>query len=142
MQFLQYRGSHTELTPSPPVVLDDPMADIRTKRVWDPHEPGDGARFLVDGRWPPGVRHDSLRIVLWVRDAAPGSKLMKWFRRHPDDWPSFKTRYFKELDQNPAGWEALARQARLGTVTLIYSMRDRRHNNAVALAEYLNSRGQ
>jgi len=116
------------------------VTDIRTKRAWDPHEPSDGARFLVDGRWPPGVRHDSLRIVLWVREAAPGRKLMKWFRRHPDNWREFKARYFEELDGNPAGWEPIARQARLGPVTLIFSMRDRRHNNAVALAEYLSDR--
>ena len=113
------------------------MADIRTKRAWDPHESRDGARFLVDGRWPPGVRHDSLRIVLWVREAAPSRKLMKWFRKNPKKWRDFKARYFEELDGNPAGWEPIARQARLGPVTLIYAMRDRHENNAVALAEYL-----
>ncbi|NNL12191.1 MAG: DUF488 family protein [Acidimicrobiia bacterium] len=116
------------------------VVDIRTKRAWDRHEASDGARFLVDGRWPPGVRPDSLRIVLWVRDAAPGGKLMKWFRRHPDEWPEFKRRYFDELDADPVGWEPIARQARLGPVTLLYAMRDRRHNNAAALAEYLTDR--
>lgn len=116
------------------------MERIRTKRVWDPHESSYGARFLVDGRWPPGVRHDSLRIVLWVREAAPGAKLMKWFRRHPDDWREFKKRYFAELDADPAGWEPIARQGRLGPVTLIYAMKDRRHNHAAALAEYLTDR--
>jgi uncharacterized protein YeaO (DUF488 family) len=121
-------------------VLDGAVADIRTKRAWDAHEPGDGARFLVDGTWPPGVRHDSLRIVLWVRQAAPGRKLMKWFRRHPDDWEEFRERYFAELDASPSAWEPIARQARLGPVTLIYAMKDRRHNNAAALAEYLTSR--
>ena len=116
------------------------MVDIRTKRVWDPHEPKDGARFLVDGRWPPGVRHDSLRIVLWVREAAPSNKLMKWLRRHPDEWATFRSRYFSELDDAPQGWEPIARQAGLGPVTLIYAMKDRRHNNATALAEYLSKR--
>ncbi|MGI9611012.1 MAG: DUF488 family protein, N3 subclade [Acidimicrobiia bacterium] len=38
------------------------------------------------------------------------------------------------------GWEPIARQARLGPVTLIYAMKNRRHNNAVALAEYLADR--
>lgn len=113
------------------------MADIRTKRVWDPHHSDDGARFLIDGRWPPGVRHDSLRIVLWVREAAPSRKLMKWFRANPRKWAEFKDRYVEELDANPTGWEPIARQARLGPVTLIYTLRDRRHNNAVVLAEYL-----
>lgn len=115
------------------------MADIRTKRVWDSHESSDGARFLVDGRWPPGVRHDSLRIVLWVREAAPSRKLMKRFRRS-GNWREFTRDYFEELDANPAGWEPIARQARLGPVTLVYAMKDRRRNNAVALAEYLSER--
>lgn len=116
------------------------MVDIRTKRVWDPHEPTDGARFLVDGRWPPGVRHDSLRIVLWVREAAPSKKLMQRLRRNPDEWTRFRTSYFSELDDAPQAWEPIARQARLGPVTLIYTLKDRRHNNATALAEYLSKR--
>ena len=116
------------------------MADIRTKRVWDPHESGDGARFLVDGRWPPGVGRDSLRIVLWVRDAAPSRKLMRWFRHNPGEWKAFKSRYFAELDDNPGGWEPIARQARLGPVTLVYAMKNRQYNNAAALDEYLQKR--
>lgn len=116
------------------------MLDIRIKRAWDPPDSEDGARFLVDGRWPPGVRHDSLRLVLWVREAAPSRRLMKWFRRHPEAWGEFKERYFAELDANPAGWEPIARQARLGPVTLIYTLKDRRHNNAAGLAEYLTER--
>lgn len=120
--------------------LDGGVPDVRTKRVWDPHEPADGARFLVDGRWPPGVRHDSLRIVLWVRDAAPSRKLMKTFRANPGKWDEFKASYFAELRENPNGWEPIARQAQLGPVTLLYAMRDRRHNNAAALAEFLTSR--
>ena len=113
---------------------------IRTKRVWDPHESSDGARFLVDGRWPPGVRHDSLRIVLWVREAAPSAKLMRSLRKRPKEWEAFRRAYIAELDANPAGWEPILRQARLGPVTLLYALRDRRHNNAVALAEYLTGK--
>ena len=116
------------------------MPDIRIKRAWDPHESSDGARFLVDGRWPPGVGHDTLRIVLWVRDAAPSRKLMKRLRRHPEEWDEFRRSYFAELDADPAGWEPIARQARLGPVTLIYAMRGRERTNATALAEYLSDR--
>lgn len=114
------------------------MPDIRTKRVWDPHEAKDGARFLVDGRWPPGVRHDSLRIVLWVRDAAPSRKLMKLLRR--GEWSTFTRRYIEELEGSPAGWEPIARQARLGPVTLLYAHRDRQRNNARVLADFLTRR--
>ncbi|MEE9472432.1 MAG: DUF488 family protein [Acidimicrobiia bacterium] len=114
------------------------MPVIKSKRVWDPHDAGDGARFLVDGRWPPGARHDSLRIVLWVREAAPGVKLMKWFGGRADRWSKFRTEHFAELDGDPSGWEPIARQARLGPVTLIYASKIRQQNNAVALADYLN----
>ena len=113
---------------------------IRTKRVWDPHESSDGARFLVDGRWPPGVRPDSLRIVLWVRDAAPSTKLMRSLRKRPTEWESFRRSYIAELDADPAGWEPILRQARLGPVTLLYALRDRQHNNAVVLADYLTEK--
>ena len=113
------------------------MVDIRTKRVWDDHESSDGARFLVDGRWPPGVRHDSLRIVLWVRAAAPSRKLMRRLRKDPSQWEQFRRAYVAELEADPDGWEPIARQARLGPVTLLYAHRDRRRNNAVALAEFL-----
>ena len=116
------------------------MVDIRTKRVWDPHESADGARFLVDGRWPPGVRHDSLRIVLWVREAAPSRRLMRRLRKGPGAWNAFLRDYFAELEADPDGWEPIARQAGLGPVTLLYAHRDRRHNNAVALAEFLRAR--
>ena len=114
------------------------MPAIKTKRVWDPHDAADGARFLIDGRWPPGARHDSLRIVLWIREAAPSRKLMKWFGGQAGRWSEFKSKYFSELNQNPGAWEPIARQARLGQVTLIYASKNRKHNNAVALAEYLN----
>ncbi len=113
------------------------MVDIRTKRVWDPHESSDGARFLVDGRWPPGVRHDSLRIVQWVREAAPSRKLMRRLRKDPGEWDLFRRDYFAELRADPDGWEPIARQAKLGPVTLIYAHRHRRRNNAVALADFL-----
>jgi uncharacterized protein YeaO (DUF488 family) len=30
--------------------------EIRTKRIYDPADPADGARVLVDRIWPRGVR--------------------------------------------------------------------------------------
>ena len=63
---------------------------------------------------------------------------MKRLRAGRESWADFKADYFKELDAHPLGWEPIARQARLGPVTLLYAMRNRRHNNAIALAEYLS----
>jgi len=33
---------------------------IRIKRAYDPPEPGDGLRFLVDRLWPRGKRKEEL----------------------------------------------------------------------------------
>lgn len=117
------------------------MADIRIKRVWDPFEPTDGSRFLVDPRWPPGVDGDALRIVLWIREVAPSRRLEKWWKKNQADWTGFVERYRAELDQIGA-WEPIARQARLGPVTLIYASRDREHNHARVLAEYLAGKAE
>jgi uncharacterized protein YeaO (DUF488 family) len=115
------------------------LTAVRTKRVWDPFSPDDGARFLVDPRWPPGVQHDSLRIVLWIREVAPSPSLQKWFKQNRSDWDGFRERYRDEL-MAMADWEPLVRQARLGPVTLIYAARDRIHNHAVVLADFITER--
>ena len=115
------------------------LPDVRTKRVWDPFSPEDGARFLIDPRWPPGVQHDSLRIVQWIREVAPSRKLEKWFKMNRSDWDVFRDRYREELGAM-SDWEPLVRQARLGPVTLIYTSKDRNRNHALVLADFITER--
>ena len=33
--------------------------DVRTKRVYDPADPGDGRRVLIDHAWPRGVTREA-----------------------------------------------------------------------------------
>ncbi len=35
---------------------------IRLKRAYDPPEPGDGLRFLVDRLWPRGKKKEDLKL--------------------------------------------------------------------------------
>jgi uncharacterized protein YeaO (DUF488 family) len=63
--------------------------------------------------------------------------LRKWFSHDPDKWAGFRSRYFRELDSRPEAWHPIASAARRGTVTLVYSSHDTRHNNAVALQQYM-----
>lgn len=115
-------------------------ARIRVKRVYQPPEPGDGARFLVDRLWPRGFRRDSLQLAGWLKDAAPSDALRKWFAHDPGRWEEFKRRYFAELDRKPEAWRPLVEAAGKGPLTLVYSARDAAHNNAVALRAYLEAR--
>jgi uncharacterized protein YeaO (DUF488 family) len=110
---------------------------IQVKRAYDPQDTGDGVRFLVDRLWPRGVTKENLKIDGWLREAAPSDDLRKWFGHDPDRWEEFRQRYFLELDDKPATLEPIRKAAQQGDVTLVYSARDKEHNQAVALKEYL-----
>lgn len=113
------------------------MSEIRLSRVYD-HDPhGSGRVFLVERLWPRGVRRDALTIDGWCKDAAPSTELRKWFSHDPAKWTEFRRRYTAELDANPDAWQPLAAAARRGRLTLLYSSRDREHNNAIVLRDYL-----
>ncbi|MEU7814240.1 DUF488 family protein [Pseudonocardia sp. NPDC049154] len=113
---------------------------IRLSRVYD-HEPDPGSRsYLVDRVWPRGVRRDDLEPADWAKDVAPSPELRKWFGHDPERWEEFRRRYFAELDARPQAWRPLLDAARSGTLTLLYGARDRDHNNAVALRDYLAAR--
>jgi uncharacterized protein YeaO (DUF488 family) len=112
---------------------------IKLKRAYDPPKPSDGLRVLVDRLWPRGVSKSSARIDLWLKEIAPSSALRKRFCHDPSRWSTFRERYSRELDKNREAVEQLLDQAHGRTVTLVYGAKDKEHNNAVALKEYLES---
>lgn len=112
---------------------------IVVKRVYDPPEPSDGTRVLVDRLWPRGVTKERARVDLWLKEVAPSNQLRTWFGHDPAKWDDFRRRYMAELE-SVEGQAALARLrelARQGPVTLVYAARDAEHNDAVALQELL-----
>ncbi|WP_211197573.1 DUF488 domain-containing protein [Pyrinomonas methylaliphatogenes] len=114
---------------------------IAVKRVYEESEPEDGARFLVERLWPRGIKKESLRIDAWLKDVAPSDELRRWFKHDPAKWSEFRRRYFAELESHPEAWRQLLELVRRGErVTLLYSARDREHNNAIALKEFLEAR--
>jgi uncharacterized protein YeaO (DUF488 family) len=113
---------------------------IMLKRAYDPISRSDGTRLLVERLWPRGVAKQKLQIEAWLKDVAPSTELRKWFGHDPDKWNEFRKRYRRELDSHPEAWRPIVAAARRGPVTLVYSSHDERHNNAVALQEYLEAR--
>jgi uncharacterized protein YeaO (DUF488 family) len=115
-------------------------AEVAVARVGDrPTAPG-RAYLLVDRIWPRGVARAALPHDAWLRDVAPSDALRKWFGHDPARRDAFGQRYRAELDANP---EAVARAldwCRRGPVTLLFSARDRTHNQAVVLRDYLRER--
>ncbi len=109
---------------------------LKLKRAYEPAEPGDGRRVLVDRLWPRGVSKAEARIDDWLKDVAPSTALRKWFGHKPERWTAFRERYREELKANPAV-ETLRQIIAEGHTTLVYGAKDTEHNQAVALAEYL-----
>jgi len=107
------------------------------KRVFEPRVEGDGKRVLVDRLWPRGVSKEKHGDALWLKDIAPSSELRNWFDHRPERWVQFCSRYNAELDLKPALVAELRALRRRGRVTLLYSARDEDHNQAKALALYL-----
>lgn len=113
---------------------------IWTRRIYDDPGPQDGRRILVDRLWPRGVARAEARIDAWLKDLAPSDDLRRWFGHDPARWDVFRQRYFAELDQAGEAMTQLRDWAGQGRLTLVYAARDRAHNNAIALRDYLRER--
>ncbi|MCE2510025.1 MAG: DUF488 domain-containing protein [Alphaproteobacteria bacterium] len=117
------------------------MPKIRVKRIHEPAAKTDGHRLLVDRLWPRGISKDKAALDDWMKEIAPSTKLRQWFGHDPKRWDGFRRRYAAELDQQPERVAEIRNLAAKRRVTLLYSARDADHNQAVALAEYLEGKG-
>jgi len=114
--------------------------DIRTKRVYEPINPQDGVRILVDRIWPRGLTKADVQADLWLKEFAPSTALRKWYRHDRSKWKKFKRRYVLELDAASEAIERCFYNLAKKRVTLLFSARDVECNQAIALKEYLHSR--
>jgi uncharacterized protein YeaO (DUF488 family) len=81
---------------------------------------------------------DKAKVDLWLKEVAPSDDLRKWFSHDPKKWKEFKKRYENELK----GKQELLHKMKQAekekrTVTILYSAKDEEHNQAVALAAFL-----
>ncbi len=114
---------------------------VRIKRAYEPAEPGDGYRILVDRLWPRGVSKAEARLDEWAKELAPSPGLRGWFGHDPERFAEFRLRYRDELTPRTEELDEVRRRARRGPVTLVYGARDTQHNGAVVLGELLTASG-
>ena len=115
------------------------MVTIRTKRVYEPYEPSDGYRVLVDRLWPRGLTQERVHYDQWAKFLAPSNAVRKAFGHKAQNWDAFVAAYTAELDANPKA-HAFAGQLAQGahpTVTLLYAAHDPKLNQAVVLQRWL-----
>jgi uncharacterized protein YeaO (DUF488 family) len=109
--------------------------DVQTKRVYEPADPADGYRVLIDHVWPRGVSRERARLDQWSRELAPSDELRKWFDHVPERFEEFRHRYRREIAGHAELIDKLRDRARKGRLTIVYAARDEEHNNAVVLVE-------
>lgn len=112
---------------------------VKVKRIYDPPSPEDGKRILIDRLWPRGIKKEEARMDEWLKDIAPSSELRKWFSHDPEKWEGFRERYRKELKDKSDLIGKIRGESKKGTVTLLFSAKDKEHNNAVVLKEVIDA---
>jgi uncharacterized protein YeaO (DUF488 family) len=110
---------------------------IKIKRVYDIPSKNDGFRILVDRLWPRGLSKEKAKVDLWLKEIAPSNELRKWYAHDPKKWVEFRKRYFKDLDIKRELVNQIVQEMKGGNVTLLYSSKEEKLNNAVALKEYI-----
>jgi uncharacterized protein YeaO (DUF488 family) len=111
---------------------------IKIKRIYEPSSEEDGFRILIDRLWPRGLSKESAHIDEWLKDIAPSDNLRKWFSHDPKKWIEFKKRYREELKEKIniiSKIKSLEKEKKM--ITFLYSAKDKEHNNAVFLQEYM-----
>ncbi len=116
---------------------------IRLKRVYETPSEKDGFRVLVERLWPRGISRERARVDQWIKEAGASTELRKWFGHDPDKWEEFQRKYFDEIRERADVLQALRDILRSHkVVTFLFAAHDEEHNNAVALKEFLEGRGE
>ena len=113
---------------------------IKVKRIYEPSSLKDGYRILVDRLWPRGISKEASQLDLWLKDIAPSTELRKWYNHEIEKWPEFRDRYRKELQKNREIITELKKIVKTHQdVTFLYAAKDRLHNEAIVLKNYLKT---
>lgn len=112
---------------------------ILLKRVYLAPHAKDGLRILIDRLWPRGISKENAKIDVWLKTIAPSAELRTWFKHDPKKWPAFRKKYFAELDANSEAVHELLGYIKKKNATFLYSSKEEKYNNAVALRDYVSA---
>lgn|SRR6188472_2487247 len=112
---------------------------VQVRRVYEPPEPEDGQRVLVDRLWPRGLSKERARLDDWCKQIAPSNELRKWYGHDPDRYAEFGRRYRAELGdpERAAAFDHLRELAGRGRLTLLTGTKRSDISEAAVLAELL-----
>jgi uncharacterized protein YeaO (DUF488 family) len=73
----------------------------------------------------------------WMKEIAPSTELRKWFGHDPERWQEFRRLYQSEVREHSNEFDGLRTLAQHGRITLVFSVHDEAHNDAVVLKDLL-----
>ncbi|KUN06292.1 hypothetical protein AQI95_12875 [Streptomyces yokosukanensis] len=108
------------------------------RRIYEPPEPDDGLRVLVDRLWPRGIAKEAARIDEWPKGLTPSTELRTWYHGG-GAYEEFRRRYEAELDVPEAAelLDGLRKAAREGPVTLLTASKTPGESHARVLQDLL-----
>ena len=115
---------------------------IQIKRVYEPPLLTDGFRVLVDRLWPRGKKKGKVVFDAWEKELAPSTELRKWFGHAESRFAEFAKRYEAELESRSEQLDVLIESSGGRTITLLYSAKNEKLNQAVVLKECLERRAR
>lgn len=112
---------------------------IKIKRIYTDVETDDGYRILIDRLWPRGVSKERAALDDWLKEIAPSTELRKWFNHDPQLFDEFSKRYILELEDKKEELLRIKSIAEQQNVTLLFSAKDEKYNQAVVLKKVLEN---
>ncbi len=112
---------------------------INIKRIYEEATDADGTRILVDRLWPRGISKEKAQLAYWAKNISPSNELRKWYQHDPTKWDEFRQRYYAEIESNPDALAELKDHLKADAVTFLYSSKETRLNNAVALKAFIEN---
>ena len=114
---------------------------IKVKRIYEKPVKSDGMRILVDRLWPRGLTKEQTKLDYWFKEISPSNELRRWFNHDPNKWLEFKKKYSLELRKKDSQVRQLNQIVEANkNVCFLYGAKDKKHNNALALKEYLDGK--
>lgn len=115
---------------------------IRVRRVYDPPEPDDGRRVLVDRLWPRGLSKQRAHLDEWCKQVAPSTDLRRWYGHDPERFAEFARRYRAELadPERAVALDGLRGLAARGPLTLLTATKRSDLSEAEVLSHLLGGK--
>lgn len=109
---------------------------IMIKNINENWETRDGVRVLVDDSLPSGLDEYKVHADMWIKDLVPSQRLQEYLDEDRGNWSDYEDICIREMAHDKdLSLELILEKARYGTVTLLYSKGEAKHNNAVIVRD-------